>query len=111
MKRIVYGTNNKSKIKYMRDMLNGMDLEIVGIGELGIELPHIDECGNNPIDNAVIKAKAYYEAINEPVFSADSGLYFNEVTDDEQPGTTVRRINGKRLTDSENAKVLYEVSH
>ena len=36
-----------------------------------------------------------------PVFSCDSGLYFDELQDDEQPGLHVRRINGKELTDDE----------
>ena len=36
-----------------------------------------------------------------PVFSCDSGLYFDELTEDEQPGIHVRRINGKVLSDDE----------
>ncbi len=36
-----------------------------------------------------------------PVFSCDSGLYFNELKEEEQPGIHVRRINGKELSDDE----------
>ena len=36
-----------------------------------------------------------------PVFSCDSGLYFDELKEEEQPGIHVRRINGKELTDDE----------
>jgi len=35
------------------------------------------------------------------VISCDSGLYFDELQEDEQPGLHVRRINGKELTDDE----------
>ena len=35
------------------------------------------------------------------MFSCDSGLYFEELTEEEQPGLHVRRINGKELTDEE----------
>jgi 8-oxo-dGTP diphosphatase len=36
-----------------------------------------------------------------PVFSCDSGLYFDELADEEQPGIHVRRVGGKELTDEE----------
>lgn len=36
-----------------------------------------------------------------PVFSCDSGLYFDELEEAYQPGTHVRRVNGKELTDEE----------
>lgn len=36
-----------------------------------------------------------------PVFSCDSGLYFDELDEKEQPGLYVRRVGGKELTDDE----------
>ena len=51
--------------------------------------------------NAEIKAKAYYEAFHMPVFSCDSGLYFDNVPDEVQPGVHVRTINGRQLEDEE----------
>lgn len=36
-----------------------------------------------------------------PVFSCDSGLYFDNVPDEIQPGVHVRTINGKYLSDEE----------
>jgi 8-oxo-dGTP diphosphatase len=59
------------------------------------------EDGKNFIENATIKAKAYYDAFGIPVFSCDSGLYFDEVDEKNQPGTHVRRVNGKELSDKE----------
>ena len=53
----------------------------------------INENGKTPLENAEIKAKAYYEAFQMPVFSCDSGLYFDELQEEEQPGLHVRRIN------------------
>ena len=61
----------------------------------------IEECGRTPLENAEIKARAYFEAFHMPVFSCDSGLYFDELTDEEQPGIHVRRVNGKELNDDE----------
>ena len=64
-----------------------------------IQFPQIDETGNNPLENAIIKAKAYYNVLKMPVFSCDTGLYFKESEDSLLPGTHVRRVNGKELTD------------
>ena len=36
-----------------------------------------------------------------PVFSCDSGLYFDDLEAACQPGTHIRRVNGKELTDEE----------
>ena len=36
-----------------------------------------------------------------PVFSCDSGLYFDELPDELQPGTHIRRVHGKELSDEE----------
>ena len=75
--------------------------KIIGLNQLGGEFPDVDEDGSNPLDNAKKKAYAYYEIIKKPVFSIDSGLYFEELPDELQPGLEVRRVNGRRLTDKE----------
>jgi 8-oxo-dGTP diphosphatase len=36
-----------------------------------------------------------------PVFSCDSGLYFDNIEETLQPGTHVRRVNGRELSDEE----------
>lgn len=55
----------------------------------------------NPLENARIKALAYYKAAKMPVFSCDSGLYIEGLSEEEQPGVHVRRVNGKILNDEE----------
>lgn len=99
--KILYGTTNKGKIQAMVEAVKALDIELIGLDDLECELPHINENGNTPLENAEIKAKAYYEAFRMPVFSCDSGLYFDELKEEEQPGIHVRRINGKELTDDE----------
>ncbi|MEE0685560.1 MAG: non-canonical purine NTP pyrophosphatase, partial [Lachnospiraceae bacterium] len=99
--KILYGTTNKAKIQVMKNAVESLDIELIGLGDMDSELPNIIENGKTPLDNAEIKARAYYEAFHIPVFSCDSGLYFDELQDDEQPGLHVRRVNGKELTDDE----------
>lgn len=99
--KILYGTTNKAKIQVMKNAIESLDIELIGLGDMASELPSIIENGKTPLENAEIKAKAYYEAFHIPVFSCDSGLYFDELQEDEQPGLHVRRVNGKELTDDE----------
>ena len=99
--KILYGTTNKGKLQAMEAAVKSLDIELIGLNELDCELPCINENGHTPLENAEIKAKAYYEAFHMPVFSCDSGLYFDEIKEEEQPGIHVRRINGKELTDDE----------
>ena len=102
--KILYGTTNNAKLQAMKNTLESLGVEIVGLNDMDCELPDVNENGNTPLENAEIKARAYYEAFHMPVISCDSGLYFDEVKEEEQPGIHVRRVNGKELSDDEMIK-------
>ncbi len=102
--KLLYGTGNPAKLAAMQTRLQNLDIELTGLGGLrskGITIPHVPEDGATPLENARQKAQAYYEAFQMPVFSCDSGLYFDDVPDEIQPGVHVRNINGKCLSDDE----------
>ncbi len=103
--KIVYGTTNESKVNYMRTMVRGLNIQIVSLKNCNIELPSLEETGTTPLENARIKALAYYKVLGIPVFSCDSGLYFDDVHPDDQPGAWIRRIHGRELSDEE--MILY----
>ena len=98
--KILYGTTNNGKLQAMKNAVKDLDIELIGLNDVGSDLPNINENGTTPLENAEIKARAYYEAFHMPVFSCDSGLFFDEVREEEQPGIHLRRINGKELSDS-----------
>ncbi len=99
--QIIYGTGNPAKLSAMKRRLESLDIEIIGLKELGKEIPDVPEDGGTPLENARQKATAYYQAFHMPVFSCDSGLYFDNVPEEEQPGVHVRNVGGKCLTDEE----------
>ena len=47
--------------------------------------------------NAYIKAKAYYDKTKITTIGMDNNLYIEELPEEKQPGTHVRRVNGKEL--------------
>jgi len=99
--RIIYGTGNQAKIDVMRQSLAPLNLEIRGIREVLPAVPPVDETGNDPLENAVIKAHAFYRLVNMPVFSCDSGLYIDGLSPAQQPGVHVRTRNGTSMSDEE----------
>ena len=108
--KLLYGTTNQAKLELMRRAVEPIGIEVIGLSDLGREIPPVDESGNSPLENAELKARAYFEAFNMPVFSCDSGLYFEGLADDEQPGVHVRRIRGRELSDSEMTEYYAELS-
>lgn len=102
--KLLFGTGNLAKLSVMKHRLKKIDIELIGLGDLkaaGKSIPKVLENGNTPLENARLKALTYYEAFQMPVFSCDSGLYFDNVPDEVQPGVHVRNVNGKCLSDQE----------
>lgn len=99
--KIIFGTGNQAKLDAMKRRLEPLGVELMGLRDIDMAIPDIIENGNTPLENAAKKAGAYYTAFHMPVFSCDSGLYIDNVSDSEQPGVHVRTINGKYLTDDE----------
>ena len=102
--KLLFGTGNQAKLSVMRSRLEKIGIELIGLNDLraeGKDIPEVVESGSTPLENARLKAMAYYEAFGMPVFSCDSGLYFDNVPDAVQPGVHVRNVNGRCLTDEE----------
>ncbi len=103
--KILFGTGNFAKLSAMKRRLESLTdkygIEFIGLNDLNMEIPLVLENGSTPLENAHQKAVAYYNAFQIPVFSCDSGLYFDNVPKQDQPGVHVRTVNGKTLTDEE----------
>lgn len=98
---IVYGTTNPGKLDAMKRILASLDMDILSLKDFNNNIPEVDESGNDPLENAKLKAIAYYRVLKKPVFSCDSGLFIKGLKKNEQPGVHVRRVNGKTLNDEE----------
>ena len=98
--KYLLATTNKAKIRYYGTKLKDKGIDIVTLNDLNINVD-VDENGKNPIENAIIKATAYNNLSNMATIALDEGLFLENVPDNVQPGTHVRRVNGKRLNDKE----------
>ena len=100
MKKVLFATGNPSKAKRFSKGLLDQGIEVITLKDIEKDI-EINEDGKNAIENAIIKAKAYAEVVDMPVFAMDDNLYLENVPEEKQPGVFVRRVNGKRLTDEE----------
>lgn len=98
--KYLLATTNKAKIRYYGTKLKEHGVEIVTLEDLNIECD-VDETGRNPIENAIIKARTCHQLSGMPTIALDEGLFLERVPENIQPGTHVRRVNGKRLNDIE----------
>ena len=98
--KYLLATTNKAKIRRYGTKLIENGIDIVTLNDLKIDID-VDENGKDPIENAIIKATAYSQATNMPTIALDDGLFLDNVPDEIQPGTHVRRVNGRRLNDQE----------
>lgn len=103
MKKLLFATGNQSKINRFKDKLSENDIELLSLKDIHISLD-VNENGKTAIENALIKARAYYNEIHMPVMGMDDTLYLEGVPENKQPGLFVRRIGGKTLTDEEMIK-------
>lgn len=111
MIRLVYGTGNPAKLGSMRRSLAALPIELIGLSELAIAVPDVEETGRSPLENAITKARAYHAALGCAVFSCDSGLYCEGLPDALQPGVHVRHVNGRVLTDEEMTAYYAGLAH
>ena len=100
--RLLFGTGNAGKLAVMKKYLENVEeVELIGLRELSFCWTEPEENGNSPLENARSKALTYHRICQIPVMSADSGLFIEGLSDEEQPGVHVRRAKGKQLTDEE----------
>ena len=71
MKSIILASNNKDKVKEVKEILKGYD--IISMKEAGIDVD-IEENGTTFEENALIKARAIMKLTGQITMADDSGL-------------------------------------
>jgi len=98
---LLFATGNPAKLATMGETLRPLGIKLIGLNDLSGQIPEVTESAPTSLGNATIKAKAYYAAFKRPLFSCDSSLYIEGLSESEQPGANVRLVNGRWLDDDE----------
>ena len=100
-------TQNADKVREIRQMLEGSDIEIISLKEAGITAD-INENGKTFEENAVIKAETIRNIAKEMVIADDSGLEIDYMGG--APGVYSARFMGEDTSyDIKNAAILKEL--
>ncbi len=101
---MIFATANKHKMREMRELLPGVDLQPL---PAGVELP--PEHGESFAEIALEKARAAHAATGEAAIGDDSGIAASGLGG--RPGIHSARYGGEAATDEQNlAKLLREVA-
>ena len=92
MKKIIFATGNKDKMREIREIMVDVDVEVVSMKEAGIAVDVVED-GTTFEENSLIKAKAIAEYTDAIVLADDSGLEIDYL--DKAPGVYSARFMGE----------------
>ena len=92
MKKVIFATTNKNKVREVNMMMKDFDVELQTMGEAGINIDIVED-GKTFEENAQIKAKAICDLTGEIVLADDSGLEIDYLN--KEPGIYSARYMGE----------------
>ena len=110
MTKIILASNNKGKIKEVKEICKDMQVEIVSMKEAGIDID-IEENGTTFEENALIKAEAVMKLTGELTIADDSGLEVDYLN--KEPGIYSARyagVDGEEADAKNREKLLAELA-
>lgn len=105
MRKIVVGTRNSGKVCEIQTALADLPFAVVGLPET--DIPDVEETGTTFQENAILKARHYYQFTGEYCLADDSGLEVDAL--DGEPGVYSARYAGLDATDAANNEKLLTV--
>ena len=104
-KTVVFATGNQNKVREVRQILDGLDVEVRTMKEMGIA-SEPEETGETFEENAMIKAAAIADAVQDAIVLADdSGLEIDYLNG--EPGIYSARYLGEDTSyEVKNAKLI-----
>ena len=75
MTKLLYGTTNTAKIISMRHMLRNINISLINDESLDLTKVTIEESGSSPLENARIKAMAFYDTFGLPRITSYNVCY------------------------------------
>ena len=92
MKKIIFATGNKDKMREIREIMADIDVEVISMKEAGIVVDVVED-GETFEENSLIKAKAIAAHTDAIVLADDSGLEIDYL--DKAPGVYSARFMGE----------------
>jgi len=83
MKQVIIATTNPGKCKEIVSALGSLDgVELLSLADLEESYPDVEETGAGYGENALIKARHYYDLLGKPIIAEDSGIEVSALADE-----------------------------
>ncbi len=104
MRKLIFATGNMDKLREIKEILAGLDVEILSMREAGIDIDIVED-GKTFEENALIKARAVSKASGELALADDSGLVVDALGG--EPGIYSARYMGEGTSyDIKNMNII-----
>ena len=103
--KVIMATSNMDKVREIRQILQGTDVEVLSMKEAGISC-EIEETGTTFEENAAIKAKTIRDLTGVLTIADDSGLMIDYL--DGAPGIYSSRFMGEDMPYPEKNRAILE---
>ena len=103
MTKLLIATNNQGKVRELKELLQGINFEVVTPAELNIRL-EVDETGTTYEENALLKAVAFCKVSGLLTLADDSGIEVDALNG--EPGIRSSRYAGENAKDSDRVNFL-----
>jgi len=100
---LLIATGNQGKCAEYQAILDGLDLHLLTLGDVGIEMT-VEETGQTFAENALLKASTYARMADLWTLADDSGLEVDALGG--APGVYSARFGGGDLTDAQRCDLL-----
>jgi XTP/dITP diphosphohydrolase len=102
IQQVVLASNNKGKLKEMREILAPLGIEL--LPQAHFNVPVVDETGLTYVENAILKARMAAAVSGLPAIADDSGIEVDILGG--APGIYSARYAGENATDQQNLDLL-----
>lgn len=105
-RKLVVSTGNQHKVEEIKNILEGLSIEVVSKKDVGLGDLEVIEDGETLEENSLKKAKALAERLDYMVLADDSGLFVDILNG--EPGVYSSRYAGEEGNDKKNNNKLLE---
>jgi XTP/dITP diphosphohydrolase len=103
MNKLLLATNNRHKIVEIKEILEGIELEILSASDFD-DFPEVEETGKTLAENAILKARTIWDRYRLPCLADDTGLEVDYLHG--APGVYSSRFAGEGCSYDDNVNKL-----
>lgn len=89
---LLFATTNQNKVNRIKKLFKETGLDLISLTDLDYKINEPEETGKDEVENAIIKAKYYFEKlkIKVPVLTQDDTLFLSELSEEDNPKKDIK---------------------